>query len=405
MFKVFLQHKTPETLTDSLDSEHQQPHAPSFSTTSPETPAVSNDIYSSFSHLASSFVEVQKVIEKEREINQRLIIENAKFISQLGNSAVTVESPRRCKSHSNPDNEAIVNKKTPIVLEDIRSKTTIEIAENRARMNRKGKSKKKASNSSQKEVSKSSDSNTDLEIANETVNSSAPASTSRKNKQSAKDKKNTDDNNIEFSQKTAKKTPSVGSNLPEENTANRSVTSQPQSSTSSTNNQGAWPKNTVLIAGDSMLSNIHENTLSQRYHTKVRCFKGSTIADLYDHLKPLIKKKPAKIILMVGTNDLLNLSAAEMTKSIKSLCDWILSSIPDCNIIVSEIVRREDKKFLNGKINEFNRALKMMNIDILRQQNITSTHLGKKGLHLNFEGNRQLAKNIIEKLRTLSLSL
>ena len=147
-----------------------------------------------------------------------------------------------------------------------------------------------------------------------------------------------------------------------------------------------------------MLSNIHENTLSQRYHTKVRCFKGSTIADLYDYLKPLIKKKPEKIILMVGTNDLVNLSAAEMTKSIKSLCDWILSSIPDCSIIVSEIVRREDKKFLNGNISEFNRPLKTMN-----QQNITSTHLGKKGLHLNFEGNRQLAKNIIEKLRTISL--
>ena len=98
---------------------------------------------------------------------------------------------------------------------------------------------------------------------------------------------------------------------------------------------------------------------------------------------------------MVGTNDLVNLSAAEMTKSIKSLCHCILPSIPDCSIIVSEIVRREDEKFLNGKVSEFNRALKTMNLDILRQQNVTSTHLGKKGLHLNFEGNRQLAKNII----------
>ena len=99
---------------------------------------------------------------------------------------------------------------------------------------------------------------------------------------------------------------------------------------------------------------------------------------------------------MVGTNDLVNLSAAEMTKSIKSLCDWILASILDYNIIVSEIVRREDKKFLNGKVSELNRALKMMNMDILRQQNITRTHLGKKVLNLNFEGNRQLAKNIME---------
>ena len=135
--------ETPETSTDSLDSEHQQPHAPSITTTSPQTSAVSKDIYSSFSHLASSFVKVQKVIEKEREINRCLQIENAKFISQLGDSAVTVESPSRCESHSNPDNEAIQNKQTPIVLEDIRSKTAIEIAENSTRTNRKGKSKKK----------------------------------------------------------------------------------------------------------------------------------------------------------------------------------------------------------------------------------------------------------------------
>ena len=61
--------KTPETLRDSLDSKHQQPHAPSITTTPPKKSAVSKDIYSSFSHLASSFVEVQKVIEQEREIN------------------------------------------------------------------------------------------------------------------------------------------------------------------------------------------------------------------------------------------------------------------------------------------------------------------------------------------------
>ena len=135
--------EAPETSTDSLDSEYQQPHAPSITTTSPQTSAVSKNIYSSFSHLASSFVELQEVIEKEREINRCLLIENAKSKSQLGDSAVTVESPTRCESHSNPYNEAIQNKQTPIVLEDIRSKTTVEIAENRARTNRKGKSKKR----------------------------------------------------------------------------------------------------------------------------------------------------------------------------------------------------------------------------------------------------------------------
>ena len=166
--------KTPETSTGDLASEHQQPHSPSITITSPRTSSVSKDIYSSFSHLASSFVEVQKVIEKEREINRCLLIENAKFISQLGDSTATVESPSRCECYSNLNNEAIQNKQSLIVFEDIRSKTTIEIAENRTKTNRKGKSKKKTSKSSQKEISTSSD------TATETVNSSASASTSRK---------------------------------------------------------------------------------------------------------------------------------------------------------------------------------------------------------------------------------
>ena len=56
----------------------------------------------------------------------------------------------------------------------------------------------------------------------------------------------------------------------------------------------------------------------------------------------------------------------------------------------------------NGKVNEFNRALKTMNIDILPQQNITERHLGRKGLHLNPKGDSQLAMNVIDKIRSFS---
>ena len=39
------------------------------------------------------------------------------------------------------------------------------------------------------------------------------------------------------------------------------------------------------------------------------------------------------------------------------------------------------------------------NIDIIDNRNITSKHLGRKGLHLNKSGSSRLAKNIIYKLR------
>ena len=68
-----------------------------------------------------------------------------------------------------------------------------------------------------------------------------------------------------------------------------------------------------------------------------------------------------------------------------------------------EIIEREDKKFLNGKIKKLSDALKTMNLNIVYQQNITRNHLGKKGLHLNIEGKRQFAKSIIEIFRAVSI--
>ena len=151
---------------------------------------------------------------------------------------------------------------------------------------------------------------------------------SRKNNQSIQAKESTNERTKTKNIKSTKKVNEITSNAGS-STANKSANIQ-QQACKGANTQGLWPKNTVLIAGDSMLSNINENTLSQRYHTNVRCFKGSTIADLHDYLKPLVKKKPEKIILMVGTNDLVNLSITEMVKGMKSLCNWILSIIPSC---------------------------------------------------------------------------
>ena len=72
-------------------------------------------------------------------------------------------------------------------------------------------------------------------------------------------------------------------------------------------------------------------------------------------------------------------------------------------MVVSEIIKRSDKKNLDGKINDLNKALNYMNNDTLSQQNITSDLLGKQNFHLNFFGNKKLAANIIDKLRSFYL--
>ena len=52
-----------------------------------------------------------------------------------------------------------------------------------------------------------------------------------------------------------------------------------------------WSKNTTLIVGDSIVSGIEENRISRQWRkVKVKSFPGATIEDMYDYIKPLLKK-------------------------------------------------------------------------------------------------------------------
>ena len=324
-------------------------------------------LYEVLGQLSLGVTELNRILHEERTKSQTLLEENFKLKYELRakeeNTDTLSTSNKEIQDHKDTTESVIVQTEKDIVSPQKSAK--------RKNKRRRGRS---------------------------VVNKSTTNAEENINIQSNPESSTTEPSSSQTS--SAAKDPTVV----EPSEANQSPESSSKQSPNKTNriNNGAWPKNTVLIAGDSMLSNIDETKLSHRYHTKVRAFKGSSIEDLHDYLKPLLKKRPDKIILLIGTNDLQNKSVADILKGLKSLLDMIQSSIPNCKVVVSEIIRREDRKSLNGKLSEFNRALKTMNVDILRQQNITSQHLGRKGLHLNFEGNIQLAKNIIDKLRSFS---
>ena len=121
-----------------------------------------------------------------------------------------------------------------------------------------------------------------------------------------------------------------------------------------------------------------------------------------DYIKPLLKKRPDKIILVVGANDIEHKAYQEIIAEMTSLVGFILEYLPGCHVVISEIFKRTDMKNMNSKIANFNKALKVINCDTLQQQNITFDLLGKRGFPLNFYGNRQLAMIIINKLRSFS---
>ena len=125
---------------------------------------------------------------------------------------------------------------------------------------------------------------------------------------------------------------------------------------------GAWRKKAVLVVGNSMVSNINEKTLSRTFHMKVRSFPAVYTRDLQDYVKPLIRKRPEKIIIVIGTNDIERKPVTEILRSIKLVMDMILEKLTDCHFVISEIIRRADSRLndaelakLNSKINTFNK--------------------------------------------------
>ena len=79
---------------------------------------------------------------------------------------------------------------------------------------------------------------------------------------------------------------------------------KPHISPNSNKNLQKRSRNTTLIVGDSMLPGIDEKRISKRDRkVNVKNFPGATIDDMYNYIKPLLKKWPDNIILHVGTNN------------------------------------------------------------------------------------------------------
>ena len=53
-----------------------------------------------------------------------------------------------------------------------------------------------------------------------------------------------------------------------------------------------------------MLPDINERTPSSRYPLTVRSFPGANAEDLQDYIKPVIKRSPEEVILVVGAIDI-----------------------------------------------------------------------------------------------------
>ena len=157
-----------------------------------------------------------------------------------------------------------------------------------------------------------------------------------------------------------------------------------------------WPKNTLLIISDSIMNQLDEKRLSNRgLDVKVRAFSGSTVNDMHDYVKPLLKKEPDYILIHIGSNDAPFKSAEIIFDDILLLRNYIQETLPNVKIIISEPIMRTDNLKANAVINQLVRKLEHSDVSLLVNCNINESHLGRKGLHLNARGNGRLALNIM----------
>ena len=155
-----------------------------------------------------------------------------------------------------------------------------------------------------------------------------------------------------------------------------------------------WKKGTILIVGDSVVSGLRESKMSFRRNIKVRFFPGARIQDMYYYLVPLLRKRPDKIILHVGTNDAPHMKADEMLEELGKLKSLICEMLPSVKIVLSAPTIRVDKHNANENNIDFIKLLETNNYVLIKHPNIKENHLDRYGLHLNYDGTRVLAKNL-----------
>ena len=72
---------------------------------------------------------------------------------------------------------------------------------------------------------------------------------------------------------------------------------------------------------------------------------------------------------------------------------FVSEQVPDCEVAISTPTVRSDDGKADLTVSQLTNHLRQLKTDIVDNTNITSRHTGIKGLHLNFSGTTQLAKN------------
>ena len=142
--------------------------------------------------------------------------------------------------------------------------------------------------------------------------------------------------------------------------------------------------------------------MSKVSQVKVSTFSGCTTKDLCDHVKPILRKKPDRLIIHVGANSLRESSSpTACAQEIIELARSAKNSSPDTDIVISNLIARSDDSELSSQVSAVNSTLRKLcaksQWKLIDHSNINDdSHLNRSGLHLNSRGTAQLARNFMD---------
>ena len=116
------------------------------------------------------------------------------------------------------------------------------------------------------------------------------------------------------------------------------------------------------------------------------------------YIKPIVRRKPDKFILHVGTNSLKGReTSSRCAQEIKTLTETISKSLPHTELAISSLIRRLADVTMKNKICQVNTELKQLcqqkNWKFIDNANITVNELNRSKIHLNKTGTKILATN------------
>ena len=161
----------------------------------------------------------------------------------------------------------------------------------------------------------------------------------------------------------------------------------------------------TIIISDSMLRGI-DNHLTDM-EVELNILGGATLTQLRQKLGDILKnKRPQFVVIHCGTNDLENESMDNLKANYNTIISDALFYTQGTKVILSGIIYRLDKPYLNDRIDSVNSFLKSIQTETVlsvdHNATIRNLHgvLNRGGLHMKTCGTRIVSSNIALLMRS-----